>query len=170
MPILVLVMLLQIIESGSWIILKYTIPPQALASDWIYKNIKKGETIGIENIPVYQATPDFILYEFYKKNINNDKSLRYSYIVIDSKIRELPNIVIVSNPAIAKFYEKKSIKKELINNLEKRNYKKIAEFFPSPQFYKLFGNELNYYMSGLVAGPDSIAIYAKPAYYDIIFP
>lgn len=170
MFMLILLMVLQIVESAFWVIIKYTIPPQALASDWIYKNIKKGEIIGIENIPVYQATPDFILYEFYKKNIKNDKNTWYSYSVIDSKTQELPNVVIVSNPEIARLFEKQSTKKVLLKNLEKRHYKKIAEFFPSPQFYKLFGNELNYYMSGLVAGPASIAIYAKPSYYDIISP
>ncbi|MDP2585366.1 MAG: glycosyltransferase, partial [Candidatus Levybacteria bacterium] len=60
-----IILSIQVFESYLWIQLKNNPSPQQLASKWIVENINKNSNIGLENIPIYQFEPDFILKEFY---------------------------------------------------------------------------------------------------------
>ena len=159
--ILALLFILQSFESFSWVYMKWAKSPQEEASIWIAKHTTQGTTIGIENIPIYQSLPDIIVKEFYFKEYNQDKNNLFKYEVIDSKTKNLPSVIVVSNGNGSLHYERNSSKKNLVVRIQKENYKRAAVFMPDFTFFRFFGTEQGFYFLPLVASPLSIEVYRK---------
>ncbi len=143
--ILIFLLLLQFMQSFPMVYIKWQKDVRQSSSEWIFRNINKGETIGIENIPIYQLLPDLIVKEFY----SNAKKNIFSYQIIDDTII-LPKIIIVTSREFDLYYLKKYPKKSLILRLNKENYKIIKEFKPPEILYKIVGSEFDFYSSGIV--------------------
>jgi glycosyltransferase involved in cell wall biosynthesis len=156
-----LLLVLQILESLVWIQMKLVKSPQEVASTWITKNIPAKQIIGLENIPIYQYIPDITQKEFYYQQYLIKGSYRYNYLIIDPKGKKLPNYIVVTNDEISPKLFVKSPKNELLKRLQSEGYSRIAVFYPDYTYYKVYGNNLDYFLSSLVAAPDTIAIYKK---------
>jgi 4-amino-4-deoxy-L-arabinose transferase-like glycosyltransferase len=148
LSIISILVLLQLHESSIVIYSKYGKSILWESSEWITTNISEGTIIGIENIPIYQTLPDVALSGYYL-NSANKYAKKYSFEVINALSNKLPKIVIITNKYLDEKYLKNSLKKDLLTRLKKENYKAIEEFLPSKQVYKLFRNDLGYYLSGL---------------------
>lgn len=144
--ILVVLLTLQFYQSFSMTSIKWEKDVRELSSIWIEKNVVKGSTIGIQNIPIYQLLPDLIIKEFYSSQTGN----KFRYEVVNDKSASLPNIVVITNREFDINYVKKSPKKALIARLEAEGYKVEKEFKPPQILYKIMGNELAFYSSGIV--------------------
>jgi hypothetical protein len=140
---------LQFCESSVVIYAKYGKSVLQQSSSWIVGNISKGTTIGIENIPIYQSLPDIVLREYYLKATDKLAKISYEYEIVSATSKKLPKVVIISDRYLDEKFEKKSPKKDLLDRLKKENYKVTEEFRPNLQLYKLFHNDLDYYLSGL---------------------
>lgn len=145
----------QIIEASSWIAIKLASDPRKTSSIWLQRNISQGSVIGVENIPIYQMLPDIVVSEFYKSNNN-----RFEYLVVEDKSATLPETVIVSNAEMASKLFKKSQKKDLVRRLGEEGYRE-TRFELDRGWYKYFGTEENFYLSGLVASPVSISVFRR---------
>lgn len=144
--VFVILFLIQFLQSFVMVYVKWQADPRQLSSDWITKNINKGSTIGIENIPIYQLLPDLVVKEFYLGSKNN----KFRYEVVNDKSVSLPNIVVVTNREFDINYVKKSPKKSFIARLKKEGYKVKKEFKSPTILYKIMGNEFAFYSSGIV--------------------
>jgi hypothetical protein len=144
-----ILVLFQFYESSVVIYVKYSKNVLQKSSEWIVENIPKGTIIGIENIPIYQTLPDVALREYYLNASNKYANTNYKYKVLDALSEKLPKVVVVTNRYVHEKYLIKSAKKDLLQRLKKEKYKVIKEFMPNPQLYKLFYNDLDYYLSGL---------------------
>lgn len=136
---------IQFFQSFVMISVKWQADPRQLSSDWIVRNISRGATIGIENIPIYQLLPDLIVKEFYFSK----KSSTFKYQIVNEN-SSLPNIVVVTNKEFDINYVKKSSKKSLITKLNKEKYKAVKEFKPPQILYKTMGDEFDFYSSGIM--------------------
>ncbi len=158
--IILLITISQIYQTSAWVAMKYLTPPQLTASKWITKNIKNGETIGIENIPLYQNIPHIIKKEFYFQQYKIKSKNKYTYEIINSKTKKLPGIIIITNEVEATAL-KKSAKKELLARIKKEGYhKKITFTIPGRQFFP-FINEVDFYFSWLLTAPTTTSVYIK---------
>lgn len=153
------IILIQIVESICWISVKFPQSPQEKASAWITQHIPKGQTIGLEDIPIYQYEPDMIQREFYFGQYHVNTHFMYQYKIVDSKTKIMPNILILSNDVIEQQLLKKSPKQDLLKIITKRGYKKIAEFSPNFPFNRFFLTQNDYFLSGIVTTPLTISIY-----------
>ena len=144
-----ILILFQFYESSVVIYTKYDKSILQKSSEWIGKNIPKNTTIGIENIPIYQTLPDIALKEFYLSTSNKYAKTNYKYEVTSSLSKTLPKVVIITNGYMHQRYVIKSPKKDLLERLKKENYKVVEEFLPNQRLYKLYRNDLDYYLSGL---------------------
>lgn len=158
--LLMIVLLLQIVESFTWVNLKWHDDPRSLSSRWAITNIPKGETIGLLNVPIYQMVPDLFLKEFYYKQYDLPNQNKYKYVIIDSSSSSLPRYVAVTNVDFDRNFIKVSDKKNLILRLEKSGYKEIVKFEPDWGYFKLFNSEENYIVSNILPMP-TITIYKK---------
>lgn len=155
----IIVILCQIYQSIQTVSYKWGEDVREVSSKWILTNIPKGSSFGLEDIPIYQSLPNFILSDFYKgKDLKGYTSV-YSYNILVN-VSLPPKYVILTGRELDSNYFKKSEKKELIKELGQNNYKKIKEFNPAKKLYSVFGNELNMYLSGLVQ-VSSISIYQQ---------
>jgi len=143
--LLAFLFILQFYQSFAMISIKWQKDIRELSSIWLVENVKKGSTIGIQNIPIYQLLPDLIVKEFYLKKDNS----AFKYQIVDESSR-LPNIVVITNKEFGLNHLKKSPKKSLLARLNKEGYKKIKEFKPPEILYRTMGNEFDFYSSGLV--------------------
>ncbi len=159
--ILFICIFLQIFETYCWVLLKHTPAPQETSSSWVLKNIKPYTTIGLENIPLYQKEPDIVLKEFYNKQYKTNLKLKYNYQIVDYNTKNLPEVIIVSDVKLSEESERNTSKINLINKLNKENYKIITTFSPALNFYYFFGNTFNFVSSGLIAYPGDITIFKK---------
>lgn len=150
----------QFLQSFIMIYTKWKIDIRSSSSDWIEGNIKKGSVVGIENIPIYQSLPDIVVKEFYSKQQNPKYKTLFDYQIVNRGSQSLPNIVIITNRELDESYLKNSPKKALLARLKRENYKKTVEFKPPEILYRIMGNELGFYASGIVAFP-SISIFEK---------
>lgn len=91
--------------------MKWSIDPRAVSSAWITKHITSGE-IGIENIPIYQYLPDYVLKEYYQNQEKPKVKTRHEYAIIDEKTNKLPQTIIVSNASLESNYFKDTQKKD----------------------------------------------------------
>lgn len=157
--IFIIFFLFQTIESFLWINLKLKVNLRQSSSVWIVRNIPFGTEIGIENIPIYQFLPDAILKDYYLKDRNISVSTNYRLVVIDDKSSRLPSYVILTNENIAKNYMVSSPKKDLLNTLEKEDYKKIYYVEQDAALFNILRDRLDYFMSGLIQEPLSISVY-----------
>ncbi len=151
---------LQIIQSFAWVSVKLFNDPRRMSSEWILKNIEKGSEIGIENIPIYQMLPDFILKEYYFKEYNSKFETSYKYKVVSYK-DDLPRYVIVTNDIDNVNYISNSPKKELVKKLNNKGYKKIGVFSPNLKYYNIFADEMYFIIINIIQAPVSISIYEK---------
>jgi len=143
--ILTILLIFQFFQSFLMISVKWEKDIRELSSVWIKKNIIKGSTIGIENIPIYQLLPDLIVKEFHSDKNNNI----FKYQIVDES-SSLPNIVVITNREFDLNHLKKSPKKSLIARLSKEKYKVVKEFKPPEILYKTMGDEFDFYSSGIV--------------------
>jgi len=150
--------LLQLAETANFVIAKLVSSPEETSSIWIQKHIAKGSEIGIENIPIYQSLPDVVLKEFYEEQ--NKISSRYMYQVIDAHTLKLPHFVIITDYQFDTEYLRDSVKKDLLQRLQKEHYRIVAQFSPYHGLYTVLGNELNYRLAGLTM-TRPITIYEK---------
>ncbi len=159
--IISLIIVFQAFETFTWVKFKIDPDPRMVSSNWIQENIKSGMVIGIENIPIYQRLPDVIVKEFYYTQYKITNNNIFQYQVISSKTKTLPKIIVLTNDDIEYRYLVKSDKKELVKRLRSENYKVIAKFKPDFKYFKFFGKELDFYMSGIILTPDTISVYEK---------
>jgi len=159
--VICILFILQLCESMVWMDVKYTSNPQKDASIWIEKNITKGTTIDIENIPIYQFLPDNVLNDFYDKQYGMKKDYQYRYNVVSYTTEKLDSIVIVTDDVIDQELFRTSTKNSLVERLEKEKYKRIAVFSPNPLYHITFANDRDYYFAGLDPSPLTITVYKK---------
>lgn len=159
--IIVLGLVLQILQSYSWYLVKFSNDPRQTSSEWIIKNIPIKSTIGLENIPIYQMLPDVVLKEFYQKEYNSNSITRYSYKVISFKDNVFPKYIIITNDYNNVSYLNVSPKKDLINKIRNSNYKKIKNTEPNLYLYNLFSNKLYLIIANILPVPANISIYEK---------
>ena len=152
---------IQILESYLWISMKIVPSPQKVSSDWVLKNIKSNSNIGLENIPIYQFEPDFVLKEFYNKQYHPNIKTKYNYFIIDKNTKNLPEYIIISNVMFEQKYLKVSPKNGLIDRIYRGGYRKIAYFPLTLPSYTLFDSYFYYPNLGLFTYPDGITIYKK---------
>lgn len=143
--VLVILFFIQFFQSFSMVYVKWQPDPRQLSSEWVAKNISKGTTIGIENIPIYQLLPDLIIKEFYTDKDSNI----FKYQIVDES-SSLPDTIIITNREFDLNHLKKSPKKALIARLNKEGYRVAKEFKPPEILYKTMGDEFDLYSSGLV--------------------
>lgn len=151
---------LQIIQSLSFLSVKFYKDPREASSVWILNNISKNKTIGIENIPIYQMLPDYILKDYYQKQHNREFSTRYNYQVLNT-YNQLPEYVIVTNDFDDVSYIKNSAKKDLVFALKTNNYKVIKRFSPNLKFYNIFADKIYFMVANIIPMPVTISIYEK---------
>lgn len=159
--VLFLGLIFQMIQSASWISVKFYQDPREVSSNWILKNIPANSTIGIENIPIYQMLPDFVLKEFYFKQHDKNLATRYEYYVISAQSTILPKYVIVTNDFDNLNYIKSSPKKDLVNKLQNENYRKIKVFSPNLTYYNLFADKRYFILANIIPLPVTVSIYEK---------
>ena len=157
----IIAFLIQMLESYVWVQAKISSSPQQISSKWVIENIKKNSNIGLENIPIYQFEPDFILKEFYEKQYHPNTKTKYNYFVINKNTKKLPEYIVLSNVNFEQRFLKTSLKNDLVNRLKKEEYIKIAYFPLTVPLYKYFDNYFYYPYLGLFAYPDGISIYEK---------
>ncbi|PIR79715.1 MAG: hypothetical protein COU25_03825 [Candidatus Levybacteria bacterium CG10_big_fil_rev_8_21_14_0_10_35_13] len=155
------VVVIQIFETYSWVYVKLSNDPRQTSSEWILKNISKGEALGIENIPIYQSLPDIVLKEFYLKQYAITQDFNYNYVVLSSYDKKYPNFIIMTNDEFDSKYLIESESKSILKKIKKQNYRKISQFTPDFKYLNLFTNDLNYQISGLIQAPITVSIYEK---------
>lgn len=158
--IIIIMFAIQLFETCSWVYMKLAKSSQESASDWIVKNIPANSNIGLENIPIYQSLPDFLLKDFYEKQYGIREYSRYKYSIINSKSVALPYIIVITNSDLTNF-EKKSEKKNLVTRLISEQYVEKVKFYPDFTFYKFFGTEMDYLFNSIVASPGNISVFIK---------
>ncbi|HVZ67715.1 MAG TPA: phospholipid carrier-dependent glycosyltransferase [Patescibacteria group bacterium] len=163
--VIVFGMIMQVFETYSWVGLKYIEAPQVTASKWLVQNVPHGETLGIENIPVYEMLPDLVVKEFYEKQYNIQKKYNFNYEIIGPDSKKLPRVIVLSNAEFEDKYRSTSPKKELFENMKKQNYKLVASFSPPLDYHKLFTTDINFVMVGMSGEPLNISVYVKSKKY-----
>jgi hypothetical protein len=149
----------QLFVSLLWVYLKIQKSPQEKASYWVESNIKKGEIIGLENIPIYQAIPDTFQKEFYYQQYGVKQNYKYSYQLIDSKSKSLPTLLVISNGDIETKAFRKTAKTDLMKRIEAEGYHKVISFAPDLKY--LQSNDIDFFLSWIVAIPNEIIIFQK---------
>jgi hypothetical protein len=155
------VIFLQSAQTYIWLKLKTDSDIRVDSSKWITENIKSNSLIGLENIPIYQKIPDLLLKEFYLIQYGQSNNTTYKYTVIDSKSKNLPKVLILTDMDVEYKYLIKSDKNNLTNRLINAGYRKVKVFEPNLKYYYLTGDQLSFYLSGLIPIPTSIAVYQK---------
>ncbi len=156
-----IVILVQFIQSITWVFMRYTPPVQERASKFIIAKYESPTTIGIESIPIYQLLPDIAIKNYYNKIYKVSSRSNLEFQVVDASTKSLPDVVIVTNDIIFENFKSRVPKKELLERLEKEGYKKVNTFTPNLILFRYFGNYADYYLSGLLAEPISTSIYQK---------
>jgi hypothetical protein len=158
--IIILVFLSQAFDSYKFFKFKMNVDTRVSSSGWIVNNIKPGETIGIENIPIYQLLPDVILKDFYLQQYSKQGENLYRYQVVNYK-EKLPKVVIVTNGELESNFWIKSDRTNLTKQLIKEKYKVVQVFKPDFKYFPTLRDRFDLYLSGLVPIPDNIVIYEK---------
>lgn len=145
--------ILQMYQSFPLISMKWGEDPREVSSQWILHNIPTKSTVGIENIPIYQMLPDRIVKEFYSTVYGKKIDTTFTYVVVDANTKKLPQYIVITNAELDVNYLQRSPKKDLLQRMNREQYKKMIEFKPAPFLYYIMKNELNMYTSGLNATP-----------------
>lgn len=159
--IIFIVIMVQIFETYSWVYVKLSKDPRQTSSEWILKNIPKGEVLGIENIPIYQGLPDLVIKEFYLKEYGINQKFNYNYLVLNPPFKNLPKYIILTNEEFDAKYLINSEGKMILEKINRQNYKKVSQFTPDFKYLRIFTNDLNYQISGLIQSPITLSIYEK---------
>lgn len=161
LAMLILLLSFQLFQTIGFTSIKIDKPIQVKTSSYLERNLPKGSVIGLENIPLYQHMPELVVKEFYFKQYGKKNDQLFDYKIVSSKDKEYPRFVLISNATIAQNYFKDTEKKQLIKSLLEKNY--IVKKSEKINLYldKYFGNEFDYYLSGLIAMPYDITIYEK---------
>jgi glycosyltransferase involved in cell wall biosynthesis len=159
--LLIMLFSVQVFESYLWVQLKISNLPEQASSVWIIKNIPAHSSIGLENVPIYQFEPDYILKEFYDRQYHPASSTNYNYHIINSMTKNLPQYIILSNVNYELKYLKQSPKNDLVKRIKLNNYSEIAYFPLEIPYYKYFDNYYDYPFVGVFAYPDGISVYEK---------
>jgi hypothetical protein len=159
--ILLICFIVQVFESYLWVGLRFSTLPEQTSSSWVIKNIKQGTTIGLENIPIYQDLPDYVLKEFYNKQYYPEYNTRFNYVIVNSKTKVFPKYIIISNVYYEQKFYKSSAKDKLVAGLREIGYKEIERFPLQLPLYSLFDDYFYYPYMGLIAFPESISIFKK---------
>lgn len=160
MMVFCIIFCVQIVQSFMWIQMRSVPSVQYTASMWIKSNIPKGSAIGIETIPIYQLLPEFIVNDYYQKIYDNNYRQYYTYTTLERGVK-LPSTIVLTNDLVEENYFRSSQKKMLINRLKKENYHIVTRLTPAVSVFKFFGNEFDFFLSGLMASPTSITIYKR---------
>jgi hypothetical protein len=147
--IFIFAFILQVAEAYVWMQMKLLPHPRAQASLWMQKSLP-SQTIGLENIPIYQQIPDLSLKEFYTLQENPKAKTTFSYTIIDAKSIKLPKTIIVTNVDFESQFVKTSPKKELLTRLRKEGYREIKRFSPSWDLYTYFADTTDVSLFSLV--------------------
>jgi 4-amino-4-deoxy-L-arabinose transferase-like glycosyltransferase len=147
--ILVLLTLLQLVQTFAWVKVKLSPDPRYSASQWLQSYIPKGTTIGVENIPIYQFLPDIIERDMYfADGINMQKMYRYR--ILDRTKRPLPPVIVLTGVDILPYTKGDSSKKMLLHTMEKLHYKKVKTFSAAYGILTPFVDPLGYEVLNLV--------------------
>lgn len=158
---IMIVLMLQIVQSFAWLSTKFAKSPQLQSSEWLIKNIQPGTSIGLEPMPLYQGVPEFIEKEYYFIQYKIPFDAKYKYTIIDKNTKVLPKVIIVTNGEIdAKIYNQ-SDTKDLMKRLKDEGYTKRVSFAPDFTYFQYIGNDLTYYLSYLTSTPITISVYMK---------
>lgn len=152
---------IQLFVSFAWVHTKLTEAPQEQASSWITASIKQGKTIGLEQIPIYQGVPDILQKEFYFNDYGIGAANSYQYTIVDSRSKNLPEVIVLTNLEINEYVIRENPQKLLRERMEKEGYREIVRFSPDLRYSDVFANHADYFFSGLVAFPLSIAVFEK---------
>lgn len=152
---------LQIVQTASWVYLKYQTPIQETSSKWMVNNIKRNTLIGLENIPIYQALPDIVLLEFYESERNPKGRYIFNYEVIGLDTKILPDTIIITEEDLDRKYSIVSLKQNLLKRLNREGYVNIKNFSLDYRFYDYFSDKINLFYWNLVPGPSEISIYKR---------
>lgn len=131
------VFLVQFIQLYAWLELKYGKNPREEASIWMKENLP-SQTIGLENIPIYQHIPDVALLEFYTLQANPKEKTKFSYEIVDENIKQLPQTIILTNVVFDTSLLKNSSKNDLLARMKQEGYRETKRFDPSWRIYLLF--------------------------------
>lgn len=161
-PVLMLAFLAQLYQSYVLFAVKINPATQEVTSRWIISNIPKGSLIGIENIPIYQGIPDIIMKEFYYKEYKLNKEYIYEYKVLNDKVSNDPDYMLLTNDHIISKLQVNSDQKRLLSSINKNKYKKIYSSNTDLEryFFGIFVDR-DLYFSGLLVQPMRISIYKK---------
>lgn len=154
-------LVIQIYESFCWEYVKYKSSPQELSSEWIQNNIPKNQTIGVENIPIYQYLPDILEKQYYYQQYHVGQNNTYYFQIVDAKSKIFSNYVVVTNDEIEQRLLATSAKKQLLARLKIDGYKKNVSFSPNLTYYHIFGTDTDFYISGIVTIPLSVSVFKK---------
>lgn len=161
--LLFVIFIVQLYQSLIMVYVKIVPDVRQVSSDWLIKNIKKGETIGVENIPIYQMLSDIIVKDLYSKERIPSFPTQFNYKIIDSLSIDIPSIIVIANTEFDQQYFRISQKKLLVERLINEGYKKEIKFNPPRALYIFSGSEFNYLNSGLAPIP-TISVFTKNKY------
>lgn len=159
--IIIILLFIQFFQTFAWLSVKLGTDPRVESSKWISQNIQQGTAIGIENIPIYQLLPDIVVKEFYFSQYNVNMPNNYVYNIINSRTSSFPEVIVLSNDELESKSFINSDKKLLVEVLRQRKYKLVKRFRADFNYFKYLGNELDFYVGGLVFTPNTISIYSK---------
>ncbi len=157
----VFLVVMQTVQIIGFLQIKFDKPIQERASTVINSKIGRGSTIGLENIPIYQLLPDLIVKEFYFNQYKMGDKNKYKYKIITENDESFPRYVILSNAYIAQNHFNFSSKENIAKKLHNLGYGKFFEVKTNLHIFSLFGDEFDYYFSGLLAMPYDITVYEK---------
>lgn len=159
--IIILGIMTQLLESGTWLAVKAGPGPRQISTIWMEQNIDPGVTIGVENIPIYQKLPDGVNYEFYKQTYEKDFKTKWKYKIVDSRSVELPKTIIITDGEYENKYWIRTPKKDLLERLRNEGYKLRADFKPDLNALNKLNGQLMFNLTNLIPAPTSIEIYQK---------
>lgn len=152
--------LLQGVEAFGWIYLKTNEDLREISSVWIKENIPIGSKIAIENIPIYQSLPNFILKDYYLSDRFGQDKAKYNYVILDNLYGKKIDYIVVTNKETEN-YMLQSFKKDFVRSINMEKYKEVYTVRQTFPFLGYFRGNLDYFFSGLVQEPLSISIYKK---------
>lgn len=136
-----IVFLIQGFEVFAWLYIRYGTDPRIEASKWLVVHLPQSQTIGMENIPIYQYLPDIVLKEYYLIEQNPHAKTYFRYEVISDQTKKLPKTILISDAPFTMTYLQHSPKKALIARLKKEGYREIKRFEPAWKYYTYFASE-----------------------------
>lgn len=156
----VCVIVFQVLLSFSWLSTKWSTDPRVSSSTWITHHIPQNSVIGIENIPIYQMLPDFLLQDFYNGIYKVEGATHYQYVVLNGKEAVLPSYVVLTNDDMVG-HLLVSPKKDLVRTLLYKKYHLVKVFAPQFSLLSYFVDRPTFWLCDLIPMPTRISIYQK---------